>query len=130
MKTIKMDVWQFVRVMVAWEDKGLVEGKNAAAALYQEWSEGWQELDARLTDLSDRDFIAYSELMMEEEVELPIRHKQDHVALLQALSSVVADMKKTNDQPETTNEAKEDLIFEIRSLMSLSKRLKREHEAG
>ncbi|MDA9008822.1 hypothetical protein N9K16_02560 [Alphaproteobacteria bacterium] len=126
MKSIKMDVWQFVRVMVAWEDKGFTKGTNAAASLYQAWSEGWLELDERLKDLSERDFIAYSELMMEEEVELPIRHKQDSVALLQALSSVVHDMKKANEQPEATKEAKEDLIFEIRELTKLSKRIKYE----
>lgn len=62
---LRLDVWRFVRIMVALE-------AMPESAARRAWGDIWREIDARLTRLGETDAAAFAETMMESEVVLPV----------------------------------------------------------
>ncbi|MGB0843527.1 MAG: hypothetical protein ACPGVN_02160, partial [Alphaproteobacteria bacterium] len=92
-KTIKIDTWQFVRAMVALEDRG------RRGALWKLWSETWREIDAELTALAETDYDAYSELMMRHRLELDLPTPSLRMELVAALKHVVNQFHERLNKP-------------------------------
>jgi len=111
---MNLDIWAFVRVMVALEEaaKG-----TPAASLYALWEEAWQEVDQQLSELADTDFDAYSDMMMNTQIALDLPPAQSE-AFGETLKALIADLEakraSTNDP-----EFKKDLGFEIEGLKAV-----------
>ena len=88
--SVSVDVWQFVRIMVALE-KGARRGGRSGSA-YATWRDIWKELDGRLEQLGKSDPVAFSDLMMEQQVVLPN-------ASPERLREVVAIARQATDRP-------------------------------
>ena len=71
---IRLDVWQFVRLMVQLEETLAAApggGKGSALSrLFERWEDVWVDLDARLVDLGQHDMDGFADLMMNQEVVL------------------------------------------------------------
>ena len=113
---MNLDIWAFVRIMVALEEGGARQGPPAA--LYKFWRQEWQEVDQQLADLSQSNFGAYSEMMMSTQIalELPPVHQAQFRATLEALIQDMQAQKADSKDPEF----KKDLAFEIQGLKSLA----------
>lgn len=120
---IRFTVWQFVRLMVHLEEHAQTD--PAQTILQQAWDEIWQPLDQELSELAERDFDAYSELMMDQEIII----EDATPALIQTaqdvIDKVIADMDKmieTGGDPAHL----QNLKFERRELRQLSRKLGRQ----
>lgn len=117
MSSLRLPVWQFVRIMVELE-KG-ARGRGVYAA----WRERWQEIDRALEDLGTSDFAAYADLMMNNEVALELRTPAHRAEVVAALDRLTNAMQRQIDAPATEQNAKKDLRFEVRGLKTLRKSL-------
>jgi len=127
---LRFTVWQFVRLMVHIEEHA--NPPKSFTALLAAWGGIWQPLDTDLAELAERDFEAYSELMMDQEVVIEdATSEQAHVAQ-QASDEIMAIMdcaiKADEDKGEnggTDPEHLQNLKFERRELRQLSRKLGR-----
>ena len=110
-----LDIWAFVRVMVFLEEQG------GASALFAAWAEDWAEVDARLTELAQSDFAAYSEMMMQSQIELALASAH-HQELHAALAGVIAELQ-AKKAASTDPGLQKDLRFEIAGLTALHESL-------
>jgi len=103
-----LDIWAFVRVMVYLEEQG------GRSALFMAWSEDWEEVDARLADLAATDFEAYSDMMMETQIDLnlPADLRPEFVDAVEAVRKELIAKKRAS----TDAEFQKDLEFEIQGL--------------
>lgn len=113
---IAIDVWQFVRIMVA------LEG-GAKGAAWSAWSEVWEELDARLDALRERDPPAFAELMMRQQVVLPMTNRRHRAEAAAALDSVLARLDASLKKSDLDAAAAKHLRFEHRELTALRRTL-------
>ena len=115
----QVDIWAFVRVMVALEDRLERDQNNSFKALFALWEEEWMEIDQQLVNLADTDFSAYSEMMMNTQISLELTdaNKGAFSTLVQALiEDMIGKRKETKDK-----EFRNDLSFEIDGLTALLK---------
>lgn len=123
---IHFTVWQFVRLMVHLEEHEDLSANERA--LLESWNEVWLPLDQELGELAERDFDAYSELMMDQDVIISEASTEQVESAQTAISRVMADM-------DTAIEAGGDpahmqnLKFERRELRQLARKLGRMAEA-
>lgn len=111
---IRLDVWQFVRLMVALETRlgGTESGHGSdAKAFYDRWEDLWVDLDARLVDMGRTDRVAFADIMMDQEVILEdVRHGELQVAIIafkKVLDQLRLALQRTDEPAETA-----DLSFE------------------
>jgi len=121
--TLAIDVWQFVRVMVALE-KPARRGRPAGAA-YMAWREIWRELDQRLTDLGKTDAAGFADLMMEQQVVLPVSRPAIVREEVETIEAVTRQM--TTDLDRGTGDAghQSNLRFERKELNALARKIAR-----
>lgn len=120
---IRFTVWQFVRLMVHLEESP--DTTPAEKAVFEAWGDIWQPLDQELGELAERDFEAYSELMMDQDVVIDDATPEHIEAVGQALNRVMADMDQTiagEGEPAHL----QNLKFERRELRQLARKLNRE----
>lgn len=116
---MNLDIWAFVRVMVALEEQ--MNDKQASgeapAALYQLWEQEWLEVDQQLAELADTDFGAYSEMMMSTQIalDLPDAHRATFEKTIKGLVSQLKQKRASSKDPEF----QKDLKFEIEGLSAL-----------
>ena len=65
---LRLTTWEFVRLMVQCEETRKASPTASVNLLWKSWSEMWQDLDKELDALADKDFEAFSAMMMEEEI--------------------------------------------------------------
>ena len=108
---LSLDIWAFVRVMVQLEDGGAHDGP-----LFLAWGDDWAEVDASLADLAQSDFDAYSDMMMETQIdlELPEALQAD---FLKTVRSAIETLKGKRDGADA--DMRKDLKFEIEGLYAL-----------
>ena len=118
-ETLRLEVWQFVRLMVQMEESlgiggasGGGEGAGGALRLlYDRWEDDWAELDARLVDLGRSDPDGFADLMMNQEVVLEGVSLGARQLVAAELEKVIAALKRklaaTEDPADVT-----DLSFE------------------
>lgn len=106
-----LDIWAFVRVMVYLEEQG------GETALFMAWSEDWEEVDTRLADLAATDFDAYSEMMMETQIDLdlPADLRSEFVEAVEAVRNELIAKKRASQDADF----QKDLEFEIQGLGKL-----------
>ncbi len=120
MPRIEIGIWQFVRIMVQFEDEA--ERKNRPPrSVYERWCDAWKEVDSRLTALGRSDPAAYSDLMMNQEIVLEWGAAQMS-EVSGAIDSVVRAMKKSVKKGGE-NRRLDDLRFEIQELDDLRRRI-------
>ncbi|MEQ8602892.1 MAG: hypothetical protein RIB45_06205 [Marivibrio sp.] len=111
-KTLTLDVWQFVRLMVRMEETLQAgDGSSALRQLYERWEDLWVDLDARLVDLGRTDMDAFADLMMEQEVVLEDVPPGAYALVADELEKVTAELKRTLSHTEDPAQV-EDLSFE------------------
>ena len=127
---LRFTVWQFVRLMVHLEDRAAPP--KSYAALLAAWGDIWQPLDAELAELAERDFEAYSELMMDQDVVIEDAALDQARTAQQAIDEIMAIMDgaiktdETADQKAASDpEHLQNLKFERRELRQLSRKLSR-----
>lgn len=106
---LRLDVWQFVRIMVA------LEAMPASAAL-RAWGGAWRELDDRLTQLGKTDPDAFAALMMDEEVVLPAPDRRVLDDAERALRRVDRELSSALAERGLTADRRAELEFERRAL--------------
>lgn len=116
-------MWQFVRIMVAMEEAAPTGRPRNPAFLA--WREIWNELDQRLTDLGKKDAAGFSELMMEQQVVLPVPRAEVIRDTVETVEAVARQMTKTIDRGEGDARHLSDLRFERKELNALARRLAR-----
>ena len=122
MAEVRLPVWQFVRLMVQVEETMKKAGRGRAPQavydLHKTWDDTWLELDKRLEELGRNDPVAFSELMMSQDVVLtdatPRRKAAMAGEIRKVMKSMRATLKKTKDK-ETVS----DLEFELDELEDL-----------
>jgi hypothetical protein len=119
--TISIDVWQFVRIMVALEKGGRRGGQPGGA--YATWRSTWRELDGRLETLGKSDPAAYSDLMMEQQVVLEGATPRILKEVVTAINGVVREMSESLDRATGDPRHQTDLRFERKALKALARRL-------
>jgi len=111
-KTLTLDVWQFVRLMVRMEETLQAgDGSSALRQLYERWEDLWVDLDARLVDLGRTDMDAFADLMMEQEVVLEDVPPGAYALVADELEKVAAELRRTLSHTEDPAQV-EDLSFE------------------
>lgn len=127
---LRFTVWQFVRLMVHIEERA--NPSKPFAALYAGWGDIWRPLDADLTELAERDFEAYSELMMDQEVVIEDATSEQAHTAQQAIDEIMAIMDRAIKADEQAGgkeglnpEHLQNLKFERRELRQLSRKLGR-----
>jgi len=128
---LRFTVWQFVRLMVHIEE--CANPSKSQAALRAAWGDIWHPLDAQLVELAERDFDAYSELMMDQDVVIEdATLDQAHAAriaideIMSVMDRAIADGANTDGaQADDRSEHIQNLKFERRELRQLSRKLSR-----
>ncbi len=118
MPQLELDTWQLVRVMV------YLEEQDSQNSLLKRWGDIWQDLDKKLAELSENDFEAYSDLMMNQNVVFEHTSKDDVTQVLKALDGVIVQMKGMVKTQKLDEMQKDNLDFEIAELQSLRRRFK------
>ena len=119
--SVSVDVWQFVRIMVVLE-KGARRGGRSGSA-YATWRDIWKELDGRLEQLGKSDPVAFSDLMMEQQVVLPNASPERLREVVAAIKTVTKDMDGALDRGTGDSGHTADLRFERGALKALARRL-------
>jgi hypothetical protein len=127
---LRLAVWQFVRIMVQLEASSRARGRDSAPSLYGAWRPAWQEIDRRLTDVGKTDSAAFSDLMMEQEVVLQCRNREQMNELLRTLENVVNQLKAQIKAASGDARQMTDLRFERTELETLSRRLRKLAKSG
>jgi len=126
---LRFTVWQFVRLMVHIEENATPP--KQLKSLHVAWSDVWQPLDAELSELAERDFDAFSDLMMDQDVVIEDATNEQAAVAQQAVNEIMATMDRAIEEggrTETTHENSEhiqNLKFERRELRQLSRKLGR-----
>ncbi len=119
--SVSVDVWQFVRIMVALEKGGRRGGRAGSA--YATWRDIWKELDGRLEQLGKSDPVAFADLMMEQQVVLPNASPERLREIVAAIKTVTQDMDGALDRGTGDSGRTADLRFERGALKALARRL-------
>lgn len=130
---LRFTVWQFVRLMVHIEGPPPPNPEQTAVAAA--WAEIWRPLDARLADLAERDFEAYSELMMNQDVVVadatPAQCRTAQCAfeeIMKIMDRAIKSLSHDGGRGENTPpdpEHLQSLKFERRELRQLARKLGR-----
>lgn len=116
---LEIDVWQFVRIMVALERKRARRTSGAFAA----WRDVWRDLDARLDALGRSDAAAFADLMMRQHVVLPAVRAEHLREALAAIETVTRQMTQAIERGDGGAAHQADLRFERDALSALARRL-------
>ena len=74
---LRIVVWEFVRIMVQLEKSTKSKNHKNSLSIYHAWLAAWHEIDDRLTESGKKDVSEFSELMMEKEVLLQSKLRQE-----------------------------------------------------
>ncbi len=106
---LRIDVWQFVRIMVALE-------AMPASAAQRAWGGIWREIDDRLTLLGKTDPDAFAALMMDEDVVLPAPNRRVLDDAARALRRVDREISSALAERGLPADRRAELEFERRAL--------------
>lgn len=112
-RDIAFDVWQFVRIMVQ------LEATAKGGAAWSAWRESWEELDAKLESLRHRDPRAYGELMMDQQVVLPLERRGQLAEVTIAAQAVLANLDTSIADRNLDRQRRADLRFERSEMAEL-----------
>lgn len=119
MTSLRLPIWQFVRIMVELERTAGAGERGVFGA----WRGQWQEVDRALEELGTSDFAAFADLMMNNEVALELRTPAHRAEVIAVLDRVTAAMQREIDARGTVKQRQKDLRFEVGALRTLRKSL-------
>lgn len=112
LKTLQLDIWQFVRIMV--EAETHING----AILLKNYADIWQDVDATLSQMAHTDMEKYAELMMETSVTLTGVNRDIADGIMEMAGEVID--KLTNALNNINDKmTQQDYAFEIHGLEQL-----------
>lgn len=120
-QSLRLTVWEFVRLMVALEDKPRREAM--AEELKRLWGEAWAEIDAELARLASADPDAYAVMMMDRETVLPGATPPRRRYVASVLREVARAMRAEREALAPRAPERLDFDFEIAELERTAKRL-------
>jgi len=124
---VEIIVWQFVRIMVDFEEFRLSNiGKSAVKRnnpIFNDLKHLWVELDEKLELLAKNDHLKYSKIMMNEYVKFDVRSKSQLNELISSVSRVINKLKASiksmnNDNLESLNYEKDKMSILKKQLIS------------
>lgn len=126
---LRFTVWQFVRLMVHIEETA--NPSKPLKTLQAAWDDVWQPLDGELSELAERDFDAFSELMMDQDVVIEDATVEQAATAQHVITEIMAAMDRTIEEGGRADSSHDDsehiqnLKFERRELRQLSRKLGR-----
>ncbi|MGB0749444.1 MAG: hypothetical protein ACPGO3_11930 [Magnetospiraceae bacterium] len=114
---LRLVVWQFVRLMVALEERERTTKKTPV--VLKIWRETWSEIDRNLSRAAAEDADAFSELMMETEVVLEDLSGLALSEIRKTFSKVAEDLTRESRAAKIDPDQKEALLFEAKALKDL-----------
>ncbi|MBO23210.1 MAG: hypothetical protein CMM26_12690 [Rhodospirillaceae bacterium] len=129
-KELRIIVWQFVRIMVQLEIVARARGNKKAPSVYGDWHGAWTEIDRTLARLGDSDAVAFSDLMMNQEVVLRVRDRSQMNEVMRAIENVINQLDQEIRAVRGEAKAEEELRFERRELNALLKKLRKMSRGG
>ena len=120
---IRLTTWEFVRLMVQCEETKKKKSTPTVDTLWTAWESIWTPLDKTLSDLIDKDFNAYSEMMMSEEVVIPNVTFDQLSATITELTNVKKAMQNALDTVQLHDEVRDAMTFEVEELATRVKSL-------
>jgi hypothetical protein len=117
-RDIAFDVWQFVRIMVQ------LEATAKGGAAWSAWREAWEELDAKLVSLRHRDPRAFGELMMAQQVVLPLQRRGQLAEVSMAVQAVLTNLDASIGDRKLDGQRRTDLRFERSEMADLAETLR------
>lgn len=122
---LRIVVWQFVRIMVQLETVARARGRRDAPEVYLAWRPAWRELDQTLEQLGKTDANAFSDLMMNQEVVVSCRNREQLNEAMRAAENVASQLKAEIKASAGDAEHITDLRFEQSEMQSLARHLGR-----
>lgn len=111
-KTLQIDMWQFVRIMVE------AEKNTSGAILLNTYADIWQDVDTTLSKIAHTDMEKYAALMMETSVTLTEVHRQLADCIIQIAGEVIRQLSDALNSTDN-QQAQQDYAFEIQGLEQL-----------
>ena len=115
---LRLTTWEFVRLMVQCEESQQQKPTATVETIWSAWQSIWTPLDKTLSDLVDKDFQAYSEMMMEEEVVIKDVTTEQLSATITELTNVKNAMQNALDTVQLHDEVRDAMTFETEELES------------
>ena len=113
---LRLSTWEFVRLMVQCEETRKSSPTASVNLIWGAWSDMWQDLDKELEALAEKDFDAYSTMMMEEEVVIEHVTDEQLSAVMGELENVKNAMQTALDTGDIHDEVRDAMTFEIEEL--------------
>ena len=113
---LRLTTWEFVRLMVQCEETRQASPTASVNLIWQTWSDMWHDLDKELDTLADKDFEAFSTMMMEQEV--VIEHVTDDQlsAVIKELSNVKTAMQTALEEADLHPDVRDAMAYEVEEL--------------
>ncbi|MBT3808941.1 MAG: hypothetical protein HOL07_01840 [Rhodospirillaceae bacterium] len=127
---LRITVWQFVRIMVQLETVARARGRAKAPTVFADWRSAWTEIDRTLTRLADSDADAFSDLMMNQEVVVRCRDRNQVNEVTRAIENVMNQLDQQIRAVRGEAKAEEELRFERRELNALLKHMRKTGRGG
>ena len=113
---LRLTTWEFVRLMVQCEETRKASPTASVNLIWQAWSDMWQDLDKELDKLAEKDFEAFSSMMMEEEVVIEHVTEEQLSAVVKELENVRTAMQKALDTGDIHDDVRDAMGFEVEEL--------------
>jgi hypothetical protein len=117
-RDIALDVWQFVRIMVQ------LEATAKGGAAWFAWHEAWEELDAKLESLRHRDPRSFGELMMDQQVVVPLERRGQLAEVISAAQAVIGHLDAATNDRNLDRQRRADLRMERSEMSALVESLR------
>lgn len=113
---IRLTTWEFVRLMVQCEETKKQKSSDTVNTIWNTWESIWTPLDKTLSDLIEKDFTAYSEMMMEDEVVIANVTPDQLSATITELTNVKNAMQNALENAQLHEEVRDAMTFEVEEL--------------
>ena len=113
---LRLTTWEFVRLMVQCEETRKASPTVSVNLIWQSWSDMWQDLDKELDKLAEKDFEAFSAMMMEQEVVIEHVTEEQLSAVIKELKNVKTAMEKALAEADLHDDVRDAMVFEVEEL--------------
>ena len=113
---LRLSTWEFVRLMVQCEETRKASPTASVNLIWQSWSDMWQDLDKELDKLAEKDFEAFSAMMMEQEVVIDHVTDEQLSAVVKELQNVKTAMQNALETGDIHDDVRDAMTFEIEEL--------------
>ena len=120
---LRLTTWEFVRLMVQCEETRKSSPTASVNLIWQSWSDMWYDLDKELDTLAEKDFDAFSTMMMEQEVVIESITEDQLSAVIGELKNVKTAMQTALDEADLHPDVRDAMTYEVEELTQRIKTL-------